>query len=544
MGAVARKARDAVNRKENAMSFNRVFFATAVAAFTVLLAPAVSRAADPRAMLAQHESYVGHPAGIVVTYQYEPPVRPSAAPSPAASPEPTYAPVGYTTYRRGELYRTVTGAEGVENQNGYTGRAFWRANENNYVSLVLENDARRALTDNLVDTGAFGSAQVQDRGSQTIDGKQVQVVRVTPAGGVPADIAIDPTNGAFVQVNLDPDDGRFIEHIEGYTEIAPGVRVPTAYRYGRNQRYVFRHGEVKTVADSDLKAPTPTATWSFGSGAEVPITVEQRTRGGRAVIIQAAINGHVGRFLLDSGAGQLLLYQPYAGRLGLTKLGNTRYGGVAGGSRSASWARANTIAVGDNTLSNVIVTMATASDRGGLDGILGYDLLAGAVVHVNLADKVIAFADPAKVQPVVGKGAYAFPVNLADGVPEIALKVGDVPTRAIFDTGDDFFATLSDNLKTSGRLVALPEELKFGSFSVDMHMYFVGVDGVTPEPESCHRLREISIGPYRYQNVTTCFASQRVFGKDGGLVGFDFLRHFNWTFDYTRSRLVLTPNGL
>ncbi|HEY6234361.1 MAG TPA: hypothetical protein VIW69_04535, partial [Candidatus Elarobacter sp.] len=227
-------------------------------------------------------------------------------------------------------------------------------------------------------------------------------------------------------------------------------------------------------------------------------------------------------------------------------LATQRTGGVAGGTRSARWGRANTIAFGDNTLSNVVLSVARKEStfRTPIDGIVGFDVFAAAVVHVDLKREVMAFADPAKVQPVVAKDAYAFPVNLADNTPEIALKVGTVPTRAIFDTGDDFFATLSDDLKTSGRLVTLPEEIKLGAMSFDMTMYFSGVDGVTPEPETCHRLREISIGPYRYQNVTTCFASQRVFGRDGGLIGFDFLRHFNWTFDYTRSHLVLTPNGL
>ena len=41
----------------------------------------------------------------------------------------------------------------------------------------------------------------------------------------------------------------------------------------------------------------------------------------------------------------------------------------------------------------------------------------------------------------------------------------------------------------------------------------------------------------------TCLGSERVFGRDGGLIGFDFVRHVDWTFDYSRSRLILAPNG-
>ena len=518
---------------------HRVLFAAAVAAFPLLLA--VSAPSGPRAALDRHTAYVGHPDGLVTTYQFKP--ASSATPAPGA----TYEPEKETEYRRGLLYRQVSGAEGVDAQDGFTGRAFWRANENHQVVILLENDARRALTSTIVESGQFdANTEVQDRGSRTIDGKQVDVVRIKPKDGVPADLAIDPATGAYVEVTLDPEDGRFVEHVEGYTEIAPGVRVPSVIRYGKNTRYVLLHGEARAISDDELKAPSPTAKWTFGSGDPVPIEVARHTGGSSEVILNASINGHPGRFLLDSGAGGSIVYQPYAGKLGLSVLGNTAFGGVAGGTKRARFARATAIRVGDNTLSNVILTVAEPSTtvKEPLDGILGFELLANAVVHVNLADKTIAFADPAKVEAVVGKGAYAFPVNLAGNVPEIALKVGNVSTRAIFDTGDSFFATLSDNLKTSGRIVALPDEIQIGAFTIQTAFFFQGVDGVTPEPETCYRLHEITIGPYRYQNATTCFASQKVFGKDGGLIGFDFLRHFNWTFDYTRNHLVLTPNGL
>ena len=371
-----------------------------------------------------------------------------------------------------------------------------------------------------------------------IDGKPVDVVRVTPPGGIPADLAVDRSSGAFVQITYEPEDRyrRNVVRIPDYTEIAPGVRAPAGYRYGRDTVYKLLSGTVRAVTDDELRAPVPTPKWAFGNGDPVPIEVARGTWAGRAVIFHAAINGRVGTFLFDSGAGQLLLYQPYAGRLGLTMLGETAYSGVSGGSRGARFARAETIAVGDNVLSNVVLAVSERDpyDKSPIDGILGFDLLAGALVHVDLAQQTLVFGDPFRLEPSVSKGAFAFSVNLADGTPEIRVKAANVVTRATIDTGNDNFLTLSDNLKTSGRLVSLAE----GS------MYFSGVDGVTNEPETCYRLSEVLIGPYRYQNASTCLASERVFGRDGGLIGFDFLRHFNWTFDYRRSRIVLTPNGL
>jgi hypothetical protein len=113
------------------------------------------------------------------------------------------------------------------------------------------------------------------------------------------------------------------------------------------------------------------------------------------------------------------------------------------------------------------------------------------------------------------------------------VKVAGVDTRATFDSGNNFFAVFSDYLTKSGKVVGL----------IEGATYFAGVDGIANEPSNCYNLREIAIGPFRYQNATTCFGSERVFGRDGGLIGFDFLQHFNWTFDYQRAHLILTPNG-
>jgi hypothetical protein len=102
-------------------------------------------------------------------------------------------------------------------------------------------------------------------------------------------------------------------------------------------------------------------------------------------------------------------------------------------------------------------------------------------------------------------------------VSKIALRAGGVATRAIFDTGDDFLAVLSDDLSSSGRLVTLTDSIRVGGTPVEYNIDFFGVDGPSNVPARCSRLNLIEVGPYSYQNVETCFASARVFGRDGGL---------------------------
>ncbi|HEY0383474.1 MAG TPA: retropepsin-like aspartic protease [Candidatus Elarobacter sp.] len=517
----------------------RSFFFALIAA---AVGPSAAVAADGgRDALARHAAYVGHADSIVSTYRVVPPKAspaPSASPAAAATAAPVFEPGEETAYRRGLAYHQIDRGQGVSTESGFDGRAYWTSNENRYRVVLHEDAARRAITANAVDANAFDdTTDVQARGAQTIDGVQTDIVRVTPRGGNPADLAIDRATGAFVQITYDPDNryGRSVVHVAGYTEIAPGVRIPSSYRFGRDASITLLRGAVRPVTDAELQAPTPSAVWRFGAGAPARIEIERGTYGGRAVMVHASINGNPGTFLLDSGASQVLLYRPYADRLGLTMLGETAYSGVNGGTRGARFARADTIAIGDNTLSNVVVAVSgrDPDDASRISGILGFDVLAGALVHVDLVKETIEFADPAQAMASVPKGGFAFAVNLSDGTPEIAVKAGGAATRATFDSGNDFFAVLSDNLTKTGRVIGL----------VEGTMYFGGVDGIANEPASCLNLREIAVGPYRYQNATTCFGSERVFGRDGGLIGFDFLRHFDWTFDYSRSHLILSPNG-
>ena len=513
----------------------------AAAAFAlVTLAPLPAAADAARDALARHAAFVGHPDSVVATYRYVSAASASAAPAPppATNSEPVYVLADLTTYRRGLLYHEVDRSQGVSTESGFDGRAYWTSNENRYSALVVDDAARRAVTSNVIDADAFDdTVQVRARDSQTIDGTPADIVRVTPRGGIPADVAIDRVTGAFVQETFDPDDRyrRSIVRILGYTEIAPGVRIPTSYRYRSDVTYTLLQGTARPLTDAELQKPPPTPVWSFGNGDPVRIDLTRGTYGTHAVMVHASINGKPGTFLLDSGAGQILLYRPYADQLGLTMHGWTVYSGVNGGFRGARFAHADSIAIGDNILSNVVVAVSPRGpgERGTVDGILGYDLLAGALVHVDLVNETVEFADPSHAMAAVPKNGFAFPVNLADGTPEVRVKVAGVDARATFDSGNDFFAVFSDYLTKSGRVVGL----------VEGATYFSGVDGIANEPSSCYTLREIAIGPFRYQNATTCFGSERVFGRDGGLIGFDFLRHFNWTFDYSRSRFILAPNG-
>ena len=525
---------------------HRVFFTVAAAVFAAALslhATPPAAAADAAAILAKHKAYMGWAYGDGTlksarsTIEVE---RPS--PKPDATPDPLGESNAKTVeVRRELLYRASTAAYGIEvRSEGFTGSTFWRANVNGNTVTRRGRDAWQALTEDVIEAEALAEVPSSARPDAQFDGKTASVLRLEPKTGVPADLFFD-RDGALLGYTVQPDIPleRYTIHIAAYAEFAPGKRYASVMRAGPTYR-VTRFEPNVPVSDADLHPPAARATWTFGEPSNIPIAILHATGGGRAVNIEASVNGHVGHFLLDSGASTILLYEPFAKSAGISDLGRTGYVGVNGRGVRATFARVDTLAIGGSTLHNVVVTHSARG--GGIDGIIGYDVLAGAIVDVDLQTDRLTIADPAGFEARVKQGAYAFPVDLSDFHAGVPVKIKDTVLPSVWlDTGDDFFVMLPHELER--HTVALTGSVSIGGVELETNMYFGGVDGSSSEPARCVHFNEIQVGPYRYQKALSCFVQNDAFGLDGGLIGFDFLRHFNWTFDYPHGRVVLTPNG-
>ncbi len=528
----------------------RVFYAAAVAAF-VLLLPLGAWSADAdrgTAIIAKHKAYVGWALGDGIlksarqSYRAVPP-SPAPSPDPRATPDPLGEPNASTVELRRELlYRTSTTAYGVEvRSQGFTGSVFWRANVNGHTVPMRGRSAREELTTDVIDAEGLAEVPAMARPEETFDGKKADVVRIEPKTGVPADIYFDRDTSAMLGYRLEPDvpAERSTVHVVSYGEFAPGKRYPSAFRYGTSKwtYEVTKFDPNVAVSDADLHPPAPRTTWSFGppqqsARAEMVRYIGMFMSGSRSINVDVAVNGHVGHFLFDSGAGSTLVYEPFAEKAGLKDLGRSGYSGVNGRIVRATLARADTMELAGSTLHDVIVQRSsTRFDK--VDGIIGFDILANAVVEVDLVKHTLNVLDPNGFEKVIKPGAYAFSVDLSGFHAGVPMKVdGRVLPSVWLDTGDDYFLILPNEY--SKRAVPLPN---FPDFP------FVGVDGESGENAYCRRLPDTQVGPYKYQDAITCFVPNHIFGLEGGLIGFDFLRHFNWTFDYPHGKVVLTPNG-
>ncbi|MBV8197383.1 MAG: retropepsin-like domain-containing protein, partial [Candidatus Eremiobacteraeota bacterium] len=223
----------------------------------------------------------------------------------------------------------------------------------------------------------------------------------------------------------------------------------------------------------------------------------------------------------------------FADRAKLASIASVTSYGVSGQVKT-TLARAESLAIGPHVLHDVIVSSGinVHGTREEADGLLGYDFLAGAIIDVDFVKKTLAIFDPAAFD-VTGAGIAVNP-DLGGGVPVVPVTFEHrVTAHLVLDTGDPMAVIVSDDLYGPGKVT-----MRFEGYA-----NLAGVSGASQDRSPCGHAPDIQLGTIDYGNVPICFSKNHdLFGADGGIIGFDFLKHFNLTFDYPHARMFLTPN--
>jgi predicted aspartyl protease len=499
----------------------------AVIAFAALVPRATDAADDAAALMATHKTYVGWQAGD------------GAIASLRESGTITLDGRVVGTIRavyRGPVFREFRSrGAGRTFEDGFTGRVLWTSNQNGFTVQTIGEAARFVYTERALFGEGLTALPATVVRSETIDGMPLTWVRVAPAVGVVAELAIDPASGMLKRAVLDPD-GKYETRYDvlAYTDVGGKKRVISSWRYtGAKSVYAYTTIEAnKPVTDDELHPPKQTATWTFDPAVRtVPIELTQSR-----ILVEAALNGVRGKFILDTGASGIALTDSFARRAGAKRIGQTEISGI-GGSATANMYRLDTVAFGTNVLHDVAV-FTGLDERGTSEndvaGLIGFDLLAGAIVELDLDGKTLRIMDPAKVQPDTTKGLMVR-VDLADGTPRVAMTVaGRVPVLATLDSGNPMHVLFSQSLVSRDRVSFFTDPT---SLLARFDVQFYGVNG--NETVHCGQLQSLELGPIVYRPVPAC-ASPSMSHNDV-LVGLDFIRAFNVVFDYPDGYLLMMP---
>ncbi|MHB8703421.1 MAG: aspartyl protease family protein [Candidatus Tyrphobacter sp.] len=501
-----------------------------------LLGPgaAAAQSMDAAALLALHHRYVGWQFGDgTFASMRESGNLVNTAPSPGASPQPS-TPIRILI--RGVAFRAtqVDSDTGRPVNSGFTGHLFWESNENGFTHPIIGDEEKYEISFQFLFSEATTELTGALQNPVTIGGASYPVVRVTPGNGFPIDLAIDPRTGAYVRAVIDLS-GRYETTIDilSYAQPLPGKRVISHYRY-QDSHYTHEMTTFQPnvpIADDELHPPQQTATWTFANPNPFPIDAR-----GNFILVPATVNGVPGTFLLDTGASVILLTSDFARRAHVRRAAGGAIYGI-GGSASAETDVINSLVVGGNTLSNVIaMSSALGNDYRGLlggaynnervDGLLGYDLLGGAFVRVNIGANTMTILDPSTADLSNERGAV-LAVDLSSGQPTIPMTLdGSIAVNATLDTGDRAGVGYSRELVSKYHIAIMRGMAMIG-----------GVGG--GEITNCGAFGKLAIGPILYEGESACETSALT--GTNLLVGIDFLKHFNLVFDYPRGQMALDP---
>ncbi len=405
--------------------------------------------------------------------------------------------------------------------NGYTGNIFWRAGINGFPTPIYGDLAKYLASQTVLRMEGTTELPGTMRPDKTIDGKTLKVVRVTLQNGDPIDCYVDPDTGAYVQATIDPDGSyQTTIHIRSYDDVRPGKKMIGSFTEDDDKSVTSNDTFEPNVAVSaqDLHPPEPTASWTFESTQPMPFTVTHER-----MLVDATVNGVKGRFILDTGADAIILDERFAARAKATELKaiekfDTMYGPVPSRLR-----RVDTVSIGGATLHNALVysqdfhTNALGTyfglDAEGLDGLIGYDLFAGSIVRLRVYDSKIAVLDPST--DLSAQQGLQVVVDLSDGIPAIPMTLNkSIAVNAMLDTGNPGIVFMGFDLAKKQHLMEYSQ--------------------------GCSALESLAIGPITYSDQEVCADSS--FSYNDMLLGFDFLKRFDFVFDYPHGRIFLTPN--
>ncbi|GAC1391865.1 MAG: hypothetical protein NVSMB31_09540 [Vulcanimicrobiaceae bacterium] len=428
-------------------------------------------------------------------------------------------------YRRDYRYQKSA----LDRSSGFTGNIFWSANPNGFIIPGVGDGARYNLSVDFLFNEALGGFPANLHGTSTVYGKTFPTVHIDMKSGFPIDLTIDPDTGAYVRAVVDPGgDYETTYNIKSYTDVKPNKKYIGSWSVDKDTGvYNYSKIEVGAAVDAQtLHPPATSAKWTFANDQPFKIRADAN-----AIFIDAKINGVNGRFILDTGAAGIVFTDQFADKAHIKDIETGADVGI-GGVFKTRVRRADTLEIGGNTLSNVIVDtfndkFPNKSDYDDVSGYIGFDLLAGALVTVNVGGSTMRIQNPAAATADASAGLAAL-VDLSSGQPAVPVKINDHFTaNLVMDTGDQGSAVVfSSELYNHGLTIATRD------------YWFGGVDGA--EKMRCGQITSVNIGPLIFQDPLGCGSTG--FGLHEGLLGWDFLQHFDYVFDYPHSTVVMIPH--
>ena len=279
---------------------------------------------------------------------------------------------------------------------------------------------------------------------------------------------------------------------------------------------------VATCAHPDRMA------FAGSSDATARVPLVQR---GRHVWLRASVNGHLGQFVLDTGAAVTVLDDGFAARCGLAAPFMGIEGSRAGQMRT-SLARAGCVALGGAAVREVEVAVLDLQPLeralgGKPDGLLGWNALSRYRVTIDPIREELVLEHPDRA-PAPMPGVPLL-LGSAAGVPVVTARVGGIAGPFVLDSGNGFALEIDQDVarrtgvRTTHRAVAAGVGGRFAVSTV--------------------ALERFELAGHVWHGVEAALWDSPTPDATAGMIGWPLLSQFVCTFEPTRGRVWLVPAG-
>lgn len=423
---------------------------------------------------------------------------------------------------------------------GTVGGRSWHQNSNGEVVVESNIHQRSAVDNGALRAGGPGVALLGK-----VAESNAYVVRVNPPGGRLEYAYFDTTSFLLKEVDRAEAGTRIVTTYDDY-RTADGLTLAwhlhrIIARTGAETDRKMQSAMVGVaVTDSDVAMPASTTpVHAPNAFATLPAKILSDR-----VILRTEINGRAVNLQLDSGAAGIVIDKDVLEALHIKLQGNSV--ATMAGNYTISRAVVPHIAIGPVSLDNVTVDAIPfaqlADEKTPVAGLIGFDFIDGAVLHINYEKGTVEAIDPASFTPP--SGATSIKIGMDDDVPIVGAKIGaTLATNFILDTGADR-STLNSTFVSAHPKDAADQGL--GTQMRDAFPFetvFYGVGGKVA-------FHETQVGPFSFGGQTfptwlfnaTYGASSFELEDYDGLIGQDVLRYFDVYLDYAHQRILVAPN--
>lgn len=437
----------------------------------------------------------------------------------------------------------------ISGASGFDGTNAWAKDPSGTVTLQAGGDQRQlAINEAYRDANLWwrpdhAGATIVNDGRRRHDGKDYDVLAVTPSGGKPFEAWFDARSHLLSRIIETQGSDTVITTLSDYKTVDGVLLAGTATQSNGDRKYdriqTLNHAAFLPAQDDAAFAPPDPRIDDFsiaGGADETTLPFELLNN---HIYADVRINGKGPYFFIFDTGGVNLVTPPMAKALGLKAEGRVQAVGAGAGHMEAKLTKVASLRLGAATVTNQVFTVLplnTLDDIEGLGetGLIGFETFRRFVTRIDYSKHTITLIKPSAFDPT--NAGTAVPIVFDGNTIEAKASYDGIEGGFTIDTGSRASLILNSPFATDHKL---PDTATIGVNAV----IGWGVGG--PSHAFIIRGGTLVLGGHTIKDPVVAMSTDKsgafAVASLAGNIGTGILKRFVVTFDYGHSLMYLKP---